>query len=149
MRQWNGTYTQSINQKYKRVGPLFQGRYKTILIEKENCLLELSRYISLNPLRANVIEDLKDWSWSSYLQYIGITPKIPGLTASWILEQFSPARKIAKTLYQAFVLSGINSETPLKEVKGQIFLGSDSFMAKMEELINQPEKNSSMPPGHL
>ena len=76
IRQLNGTYTQHFNQKYQRVGHLFQGRFKAILIEKENYLLELSRYIALNPLRAHLVEDPKDWPWSAYPQAIGFSKKI-------------------------------------------------------------------------
>ena len=60
IRQLNGTYTQQFNKKYQRVGHLFQGRYKSILVEKENYLLELSRYIALNPQRANLVKNPKD-----------------------------------------------------------------------------------------
>jgi putative transposase len=66
MRQLNGTYTQHFNKRYHRVGHLFQGRYKSIIIDKENYLLQLSRYIVLNPIRANLVENPKGWSWSSY-----------------------------------------------------------------------------------
>ena len=82
VRQLNGTYTQQFNKKYKRVGHLFQGRFKSILIEKENYLLELSRYIALNPLRSNIVKDPKDWPYSSYSQTIGSVKKISCLSPS-------------------------------------------------------------------
>jgi len=145
IRQLNGTYTQHFNKKYQTVGHLFQGRFKSILVEKENYLLELSRYIALNPLRANLVEDPKDWSHSSYPQAIGITKKIPCLFPDWILSQFGPDKKTARKSYQNFVLSGINTESPLKQVKGQIFLGSEYFLAKMEQLMEQKEQLIEMP----
>ena len=149
IRQLNGTYTQHINKKYQREGHLFQGRFKSILIEKENYLLELSRYIALNPLRANLVEDPKAWPWSSYPQAIGIAKKIPCLFPDWILSQFGPDKRTARISYEHFVLSGINKESPLKQVKGQIFLGSEYFLAKMEQFMEQKEQLTEIPKKQL
>jgi putative transposase len=66
MRQLNGLYTQRFNRRHGLAGHLFQGRYKAILVQKEAYLLELTRYVVLNPLRANMVESLEDWRWSSY-----------------------------------------------------------------------------------
>ncbi len=149
IRQLNGTYTQHFNQRCQRVGHLFQGRFKSILIEKENYLLELSRYIALNPLRAHLVEDPKDWPYSSYPQAIGITKKIHCLFPDWILLQFGPDQKTARISYQNFVLSGIHTESPLRKVKGQIFLGSESFLAKMEQFIAQKGDFTEIPKKQL
>ncbi len=145
MRQLNGTYGQHFNKKHQRVGHLFQGRYKSILIDKEDYLLQLSRYIALNPIRANLIKDPKDWSWSSYSQFIGFTKGIPCLFTDWILAQFGSKRKAAIKAYQKFVLSEIDVESPLRKVKGQLFLGSDQFMENIEHLIKEQEKLSEIP----
>lgn len=145
IRQLNGIYTQHFNKKYQRLGHLFQGRFKSILVEKENYLLELSRYIALNPLRANLVENPKDWPYSSYPQSIGIIKKIPCLFPDWILSQFGPDIKSARISYQEFVLLGINKESPLKQVKGQIFLGSDYFLAKMEQFMEQKGQLTEIP----
>ncbi len=72
MRQLNGVYTQSHNRKYKKVGHLFQGRYKSILVEKETYLLELCRYIVLNPVRANIVSCPGQYTWSSYKSTSGL-----------------------------------------------------------------------------
>jgi len=66
MRQLNGVYTQTHNRTHGRSGHVFQGRYKAILVQKENYLLELSRYIVLNPVRAGMVRSAKEWPWSSY-----------------------------------------------------------------------------------
>ena len=66
MRQLNGVYTQRFNRKHRRVGHVFQGRYKAVLVQKEAYLLELVRYIVLNPVRAHMVKAAKDWPWSSY-----------------------------------------------------------------------------------
>jgi len=65
MRQLNGVYTQAFNRNNKRVGHVFQGRYKAILVQKESYLLELARYIVLNPVRARMVRFVKEWPWSS------------------------------------------------------------------------------------
>ncbi|WP_259504797.1 REP-associated tyrosine transposase [Shewanella baltica] len=66
MRQLNGVYTQKFNRAHARVGHVFQGRYKAILVDKNNYLVELARYIVLNPVRAGMVRSARDWPWSSY-----------------------------------------------------------------------------------
>jgi len=145
MRQLNGIYTQHANQRYQRVGHLLQGRYKSILVDKENYLLELSRYIALNPVRANLVEDPKDWPWSAYPQLIGFNQRIPCLSTDWILAQFAPERKAAIKAYQAFVLSGMDAESPLKKVKGQLFLGPEHFIDQIKHLLGEQKRFSEIP----
>ena len=71
MRQLNGVYTQYFNRKHHRVGHIFQGRYKSILMEKESYLLEVGRYVVLNPVRAKAVKKPEDWNWSSYRSTVG------------------------------------------------------------------------------
>jgi REP element-mobilizing transposase RayT len=66
MRHLNGVYTQRFNRHHERVGHVFQGRYKAILVQKELYLLALSRYVVLNPVRAQMVTEAGDWPWSSY-----------------------------------------------------------------------------------
>ncbi len=66
MRQLNGVYTQLFNKRHQRTGHLFQGRYKSILIQKDSHLLEVCRYVVLNPVRARMVERPEVWKWSSY-----------------------------------------------------------------------------------
>lgn len=65
MHYLNGVYTQRFNRKHGRVGHVFQGRYKAVIVQKESYLLELSKYIVLNPVRAKIVRSAKDWPWSS------------------------------------------------------------------------------------
>jgi len=138
MRQLNGLYTQRFNQRHKRVGHLFQGRYQAILVDKDNYLLELSRYVVLNPVRAKIVKDPKDWRWSTYRATTG-HKGIPCLTTDWLLSQFAKEQKAASEQYQAFVLSGIKTESPLKAIKGQLFLGQENFIDKIKHLIRGKE----------
>ncbi len=73
MRQINGLYTQGFNRRHGRVGHLFQGRYKSILVEKDSYLLQLSRYIVLNPVKAGMVKAPEDWEWSSYQSTAGLS----------------------------------------------------------------------------
>ncbi len=80
MRQLNGVYTQAFNKKRNRTGHLFQGRYKAILIQKDNHLLEACRYVVLNPVGARLVERPEDWKWSSYRATVGKETAHPCLT---------------------------------------------------------------------
>jgi putative transposase len=66
MRQLNGIYTQKYNWKHHRTGHVFQGRYKAIIVDRDAYLLEVCRYVVLNPVRAHAVEKIEDWKWSSY-----------------------------------------------------------------------------------
>ena len=144
MRQLNGLYAQHFNKKHQRVGHLLQGRYRSILVDKENYLLELSRYIVLNPVRAGMVEDPKDYRWSSYQATAGDT-KIPGLFTDWILSQFGKDKEKASHLYQTFVLSCTKAASPLKEVKGQLYLGKETFKKQISPHLKDKEKSKEIP----
>ena len=92
MRQLNGVYTQRFNRSHQRVGHVFQGRFKAILVEKDSYLLELARYVVLNPLRARMIRQLDQWPWSSYPATCGRVAKPDWLQTDFILSQFSAQR---------------------------------------------------------
>ena len=78
MRQLNGVYTQRFNRRHNRVGHVLQGRYKAILVEKNSYLLELARYVVLNPVRAaGIVKSPGDWKWSSYRATAGYEKAIP------------------------------------------------------------------------
>ena len=85
MRQLNGVYTQEFNRRHGRVGHLFQGRFKAILVEEDNYLLEVSRYIILNPVRAGMVERPEEYRWSSYPSIIGMGKHLPSLPGSCCL----------------------------------------------------------------
>ncbi|HLA83463.1 MAG TPA: transposase [Thermoguttaceae bacterium] len=127
MRQLNGIYTQSFNRRHRRVGHLFQGRFKAILVEKESYLLELSRYIVLNPVRVKGEAEMGAWKWSSYRATAGLASVPEFLSIDWLLEQFGRNRLSAQKRYRAFVREGLENR-PWEELKGQIYLGSEEFI---------------------
>jgi hypothetical protein len=145
MRQLNGLYTQRFNQSHGLVGHLFQGRYKAILVQKENYLLELSRYVVLNPLRANMVASLDDWRWSSYPIVAGKKKSPPWLDADWILSQFGTQRDEANTSYRKFVMDGKGLPSALQHTRHQLVLGDDAFVerhrqAKESETLREMSK---------
>jgi len=139
MRQLNGLYTQRFNQRHQQVGHLLQGRYRAILVDKNNYLLELCRYVVLNPVRAKIVKNPGDWKWSTYRATIGYQG-ISCLTTDWILSQFGKERQAAANQYQAFVLSGLKAESPLKAIKGQLILGQDNFINEIKHLMRGKER---------
>jgi putative transposase len=137
MRQLNGVYTQRFHRRHRTVGHLFQGRFQAILVEQEGYLLELARYIVLNPVRAKMVKTPERYPWSSYRPMLGIAPVPPALTTEWVLEQFASTRAIARRRYTKFVHDGIGVPGPWEEVKGQVLLGSEAFIERLTPQLEE------------
>ncbi|GBE00514.1 chromosomal replication initiation protein [bacterium BMS3Abin07] len=125
-------YTMYINKKKKRSGHLFQGRFKSVVVEKDSCLVELSRYIHLNPVRAKMAEKPEDYPYSSYPYYI-TKKKSDILSTGLILSLQSGDRKDAKRRYRDYVESAIGKEieNPCKKVYGGMILGRNPFIKEV------------------
>ena len=108
MRHLNWLYTQYYNRSTGRDGPLFQGRYKAILVEAQAYLTQLSHYIHRNPVEAGVVTHLDRYRWSSYPAYIGRATRHPWLTWSYPLKSLATRRLV--DAYQAYVAKDINAE---------------------------------------
>jgi len=145
MRQLNGVYTQTFNKKYRRVGHIFQGRYKAILIQKESHLLKVCRYVVLNPVRAKATRSIEDWKWSSYLATAGKNKSRPCLTTDWILGQFAKQKRTAEKKYEEFVEAGIGEKGIWEDVKGQSILGNDEFVEKLISYVKGYEDIKEIP----
>ncbi|MFH1957009.1 MAG: transposase [bacterium] len=132
MRQLNGVYTQRFNKMHSRVGHLFQGRYKAIVVQKNEHLLELSRYIVLNSVRAGIVKRVEDWKWSAYRAMLGLEECPDWLTTDWILKQFDNNQKKGVEKYYKFVKEGVG-KTVWEKLKGQIYYGDDKFIKKISK----------------
>jgi len=133
MHYINGSYTNHVNRRRGRSGHLFQGRYKAILIDKDNYLLELSRYVHLNPVRAKMVARPEDYPHSSYRLYI--FKQDDGLIhRDLILSMISKDRRYAFQRYRDFVESGIDEslEDPLKKIYGGAILGGKTLNRALE-----------------
>ena len=145
MRQLNGVYTQAYNGRHERVGHLFQGRFKAILIEKETYLLEVCRYVVLNPVRAKTAQRPDAWEWSSYCGTAGNQKPHPCLTVEWILAQFGTSGTEARRRYRKFVQEGVGDASLWEKVKGQSLLGEESFIEKVRPVLEGRKQNQEIP----
>jgi len=144
MRQLNGTFTQAINRKHKRVGHLFQGRYKAVLVDRDAYLLELNRYIVLNPIRAKMVQNPGDWPWSNWHAVMGKMASPEWLATEALLSMFGKKRKTAREKYEAFVQQG-KGVLVWDKLSNQIFLGSDDFVKAHLALLNENDELSDIP----
>ncbi len=136
IRHLNGVYTQAFNRRHGRVGHLFQGRFKAILVERESSLLELCRYVVLNPVRNKLVTHPRKWRWSSYQATSGEGQGEAWLSSDWILGQFGQRRRHAQETYRKFVEEGIiQRPSPWTNLSGQIYLGSEAFRRRMQRMV--------------
>ena len=149
MRQLNGVYTQSSNRRHARVGHLFQGRFKSILVDSDAYLLELARYVVLNPVRAGMVRKPDKWVWSSYRASMGLAQAQPFLAVDGLLAQFAKRRTVAQARYAQFVADGIKAASPWQDLKGQVFLGDERFVKKMQARMDKRQRDDvQMPIAH-
>jgi len=136
MRHLNGVYTQWVNRQLKRAGHIFQGRFKAILVEKDSHLLELARYIVLNPVRAKMVRSPREWQWSSYRATAEQTTVPDFLTVTWILEQFGDTQSRGIATYRKFVRQGKGVKIWDQLQRGHL-LGTEEFVAQIAPLLNE------------
>lgn len=140
------TYTIYFNRKYQRAGHLFQGRYKALLVDKNSYLLELSRYIHLNPLRAKIVKQLEDYRWSSFQDCIGLR-KSALVDAETILKQFGEEESISQKKYREFCYQGkgVNWERYKKDIYAGVILGAKEFTQRIKERIKNQKLSKEVP----
>ncbi len=136
-------YTRFYNWKYETVGHLFQGRFKSILVDSNRYLKELIRYIHLNPVRAKLVEDPLDYRWSSHKAYF-IEQEFTWLARDFGLQKFGESRKEAMEAFHDFVISGIGQDDEIDFKKGSSggILGDERFIEHVQNDIdsNKEEK---------
>jgi len=131
----NGSFAAYTNILHKRVGHLLQGRYKSILIEAETYITELSRYIHLNPVRAKIVKNPEDYPWSSYREYMGFRKSPAWFRTNLILGYFSETESLARMRYSRFVLERTRAaaSNPLDDVCYSAILGSQELIARIKD----------------
>jgi REP element-mobilizing transposase RayT len=142
MQHINGAYTTYFNVKRQRSGHLFQGRYKAILVHKDEYAKELSRYIHLNPVRAGIEQRPEAYKWSSYVYYAGYKKSPQWLVRDFILGYFDSKISVAQRRYRNFVRALIGQEykSPLDDVVHSIFLGHQNFVNEIKDKFLQQKK---------
>ncbi len=135
MRHINGVFTQQLNRTHHRVGHLFQGRFKSILVDRDAYLLKLCRYIALNPVRAGMVALPEEYAWNSFRATAGISRVPAFLAADRILSQFGPRKDEARKRYIEFVKAGIGGKNVRAELKSQCIPGGERFWGKIEPAL--------------
>ena len=131
MRQLNGVYTQRVNRRHGRAGPVFQGRFRAIVADRQAYLLELSRYVVLSPVRARIVKNPARYRWSSFRACAGLEDSPSFLDASALLAHFADSSPLARRGYVAFVEAGIRMPSPWERLQGQVLLGEQAFLRKV------------------
>jgi putative transposase len=147
MRQLNGDYAGYFNRRHGRLGPLMQGRYKSVLVEGAGHWAELSRYVHLNPVRAGLVKRPEDWFWSSYRCY-----RRPALRPEWldcrtVLEEFGKDEKKALAAYRKFLEEGLGRklDNPVSKAAHGLVLGSDEFVKRVRKMFSGRAARSDVP----
>ncbi|MBI4190153.1 MAG: transposase [Betaproteobacteria bacterium] len=137
MRQINGVYTQRYNRRHAKVGHLFQGRFKAVVVDEEAYFLEVCRYVDLNPVRAKMAKRPQDWPWSSYRAHTGRVTSPAWLDSPALHRRLAPRapRRDGPDAYARFVAQGRGVKLWDEALAGQIFLGGEAFVKRMQARI--------------
>ncbi|MCX6356878.1 MAG: transposase [Candidatus Aureabacteria bacterium] len=139
MQRFNTAYTTYYNLRHHRAGHLYQGRFKAIVVEADEYLKELSRYLHLNPVRLKKYKELtvegkgkilKEYKWSSLPGYVGLMERDEFVTYGTVLGYMGGDTKEGKKRYRDFVISGLGKgiKNPITEARAGAVLGTDSFI---------------------
>ena len=141
MRHINGVYTQTFNRRHNKVGQLFQGRFKAILVDRDAYLLEVCRDVDLNPVHARTVRKPGAWAWSSYRAHVGLAPAPAWLDTEGLHGYLlgRPARSAADRRraadrYARLVASAPDARLWDSALRQQIYLGDEAFVARMQAL---------------
>jgi REP element-mobilizing transposase RayT len=137
MKYLNGVYVQAFNRRHDRVGHGLQGRFTAILVDRESYLLELCRYVVLNPVRAGLVTKPEEWKWSSYAATMGRAPTPGFLDVEWVLSQFGRDSRSSRKAYREFVLAGLRSASPWSNLVGGVLLGGEKFIKGMRPYFEE------------
>jgi len=140
----NSAYANWFRSKQQIIGPLFQGRFKSILVDADNYALMLSIYIHLNPLRAGIVRQLEDYPWSSYLDYLNLR-KSNISDPSFVLNLIDNNTLKAIKKYRNYLIEYQDMKDPLKKSYHRIALGSTTFIEKIKEKIDQEGQRREIP----
>jgi len=145
MRQLNGVYTQHFNRRHGLEGPIFHGRFKSVLFEKKIYLLPLCRHVVMSPARTEELGNYSTYKWSSYRALAGQVKKPNYLYTTEVWNHFAKRGKDAQRKYRDYIKRGIEAKSPLVERKNQVLLGSSKFLNEMQPIL-QGERLSKRGP---
>ncbi|GJL61464.1 MAG: transposase [Nitrospirales bacterium] len=142
MRRLNSVYTQTFNRRHQQAGHVLHGRFKSILVEKHVYLLELCRYIVLNPVRAGLVRNVHEWKWSSYRVTAGLEKAPHWIAVVQIHKLFHRSNREGRRRYRQYVQNGVDTPSPWGHVRGQIFLGTEPFVTTMAKLVKRQQRTN-------
>lgn len=145
LRHLNGVYTQRFNRRHERVGHVFQGRYKAILVDRDAYYLEVVRYVVLNPVRAKLATRAQDWPWSSYRAVMGHSPAFQGLDVNKLLSYFGATLEQARTAFARFVDDEAAQRPIWNDLVGQVFLGNQAFVERLQDKVQASRASNEVP----
>lgn len=147
MHYLNSVYTSYYNEKHGRVGHLLQGRYKSILVQAEEYLNHLSRYIHLNPVRAKVVEHPVDYPWSSYKYFISGNDEQGFIIKDFILRMFDDGMEDSVREYREFVEGNMDKEKVIikDNIIGGVILGTESFIERIKKKYIAGKEDREIP----
>jgi putative transposase len=138
MQAFQTSYTLYFNRRHGRTGHVFEQRYKAMLVDKDNYLVQVSRYIHLNPVEAKLAERPQDYRWSSYASYLK-GKEVAGSKMETVLDYFSGSKSRQIDQYREFVEGkrGEKVRNPAPEVRRQIFVGDEEFEEAAQRQMQQ------------
>jgi putative transposase len=147
MHLLNGSYTGYFNVRHRRVGHLFQGRFKAHLVEEDGYFTEISRYLHLNPVRARLARSPDEWKWSSYPGYCRSRAALAWVTYERVLGEFGGMGVESRRNYCRFVEAGIAEppDAPWNNAFGGLLVGSESFAMRVRGLLGNRERDRELP----
>lgn len=145
MHYLNTSYTNWFKARHKIVGVVFQGRYKSLIVDENSYGVYLSAYIHLNPYRAGIVKDLREYLWSSYLDYVDGEKTSVRLDTSLILKHFDNDLETARRKYEAYVIENRMMENPLKDSYKGIVLGGNAFIQSIKERVGKIGNKREVP----
>lgn len=144
MQHLNSCSAQRFNRRHHRVGHLYQGRYHAVLVQRERHLLELTRYIVLNPVRAGMVRDAGAWPWSSYRATLGLASAPTWLSAEAISASFGTGED-GRWAYAEFVASGVGEASYWSRRSHRIFLGDQAFITHAQRQRTTTATDAEVP----
>ncbi len=147
MQFLNGSYTGYFNDRHRRVGHLFQGRFKSQLVDEEGYYHEVSRYIHLNPVRAGIVAQPEMYPWSSFPGYQWANRQLPWVAYDRVLREFGRDAAEARRAYARFVRAATRDgvESPFARAVGGVILGGEAFVARVRALLAEQPPDPELP----
>ena len=147
MAHLNGSYAGYFNYRHGRVGHLFQGRFRSVLVEERGYFLEVSRYVHLNPVRAGLVSRPEAWPWCSYEGYHRLARRQEWLDCERVLAEFGGDTPAGRKAYRRYVAEGLSGrlDSPFAAAVHGVVLGSDAFVARVRRMLADRSADADLP----